>query len=89
MDGRRALSHRLTVQYVRKGRRAQNAVTCRPSGDASCARVFGLHDRPWTERDVRFGTVRCTNARGLERKIDVERYTRLVERLVDAEGVGS
>ena len=35
--------------------------------------VFGLHDRPWTERPV-FGTVRYMNARGLARKFDIDAY---------------
>ena len=58
-----------------------------PSSYANCAWVFGLHDRPWTEREI-FGTVRYMNARGLERKIDVEGYMRLVDELVAAEGIG-
>ncbi len=35
--------------------------------------VFGLHDRPWTERPI-FGKVRYMNARGLERKFDIRAY---------------
>ena len=42
--------------------------------------VFGLHDRPWTERPV-FGTVRYMNAGGLERKFDIAAYVRWAERL--------
>jgi deoxyribodipyrimidine photo-lyase len=37
--------------------------------------LFGLHDRPWTERPV-FGTVRYMNAGGLERKFDISAYVR-------------
>jgi deoxyribodipyrimidine photo-lyase len=37
--------------------------------------IFGLHDRPWTERPV-FGTVRYMNAGGLERKFDIAAYVR-------------
>jgi deoxyribodipyrimidine photo-lyase len=35
--------------------------------------VFGLHDRPWTQREV-FGTVRYMNDRGLKRKCDPDAY---------------
>ena len=35
--------------------------------------VFGLHDRPWQEREI-FGTVRYMTAGGLERKADPEAY---------------
>lgn len=37
--------------------------------------IFGLHDRPWTERPV-FGTVRYMNAGGLKRKFDIDAYVR-------------
>ncbi len=43
--------------------------------------VFGLHDRPWTEREI-FGTVRYMSAGGLERKADPEAYVEKVRRLV-------
>jgi deoxyribodipyrimidine photo-lyase len=46
--------------------------------------AFGRHDRPWPERPV-FGKVRCTNARGLERKFDLAAYLRAVDDLVAAE----
>jgi deoxyribodipyrimidine photo-lyase len=42
--------------------------------------LFGLHDRPWTERAV-FGMVRYMNAAGLERKFEIERYVQWVEGL--------
>jgi len=42
--------------------------------------VFGLHDRPWTERAV-FGKVRYMNARGLERKFDIDAYVRWAQAL--------
>jgi len=42
--------------------------------------VFGLHDRPWTERDV-FGKVRYMNANGLKRKFDMDLYAEKIERL--------
>jgi deoxyribodipyrimidine photo-lyase len=54
------------------------------SSYANVAWVFGLHDRPWPERPV-FGKVRYLNARGLERKFDMARYLRAVDRLMAAE----
>ncbi len=42
--------------------------------------LFGLHDRPWTERRV-FGKVRYMNAKGLERKFDIDAYVRWAEAL--------
>ena len=51
-----------------------------PSSYANVAWVFGLHDRPWQERDV-FGTVRYMNAAGLERKFDIEAYVERVRTL--------
>lgn len=44
-----------------------------PNSFANVAWIFGLHDRPWTERKI-FGTVRYMNAAGLERKFDIRRY---------------
>lgn len=41
---------------------------------------FGLHDRPWKEREI-FGKVRYMNARGLERKFDMSRYLNRIEQL--------
>jgi deoxyribodipyrimidine photo-lyase len=49
-----------------------------PNGYANVAWLFGLHDRPWGEREV-FGTVRYMNAGGLERKFDMDAYVRMVE----------
>ncbi len=46
----------------------------------SVAWLFGLHDRPWTERAV-FGTIRYMNAAGLERKFEIQRYVEWVESL--------
>jgi deoxyribodipyrimidine photo-lyase len=51
-----------------------------PNSYASVAWLFGLHDRPWTERDV-FGKIRYMNASGLERKFDIERYVHWVQGL--------
>lgn len=50
------------------------------SSYANVAWVFGLHDRPWKERPV-FGKVRYMNARGLERKCDIQAYVKKVEHL--------
>ena len=55
-----------------------------PNSYANVAWCFGLHDRAWTERPV-FGKVRYMNAAGLERKFDIDRYVRAVDRLVAAE----
>jgi deoxyribodipyrimidine photo-lyase len=49
-----------------------------PNSYAGVGWVFGLHDRPWTERPI-FGTVRYMNAAGLRRKADPEAYVRKVE----------
>jgi deoxyribodipyrimidine photo-lyase len=43
--------------------------------------VFGLHDRPWGEREI-FGTVRYMSSGGLERKADMEAYLEKVDKLV-------
>jgi deoxyribodipyrimidine photo-lyase len=51
-----------------------------PNSFASVAWCFGKHDRPWGERPI-FGKVRYMNAKGLERKFDMERYVEKVESL--------
>ena len=51
-----------------------------PNGYANVAWVFGLHDRPWGEREV-FGTVRYMNAAGLKRKFDMDAYVKMVDGL--------
>jgi deoxyribodipyrimidine photo-lyase len=51
-----------------------------PNSFANVGWIFGLHDRPWTERPI-FGTVRYMNAAGLERKFDIKAYVRKVEGL--------
>ncbi len=51
-----------------------------PNGYTGVAWCFGKHDRPWKERPV-FGTVRYMNARGLERKFDMEGYLERVRRV--------
>lgn len=53
-----------------------------PNAYAGIAWCFGKHDRPWKEREV-FGTVRYMNARGLERKFDMQRYLDRVKRLTE------
>lgn len=57
-----------------------------PSSYANVGWVFGLHDRPWFEREV-FGKVRYMNANGLKRKFDREGYVERVGALVAAEGI--
>jgi len=52
-----------------------------PVSYANVAWLFGLHDRPWAEREI-FGTVRYMNAAGLERKFDMEAYIKMVDSLV-------
>ncbi len=51
-----------------------------PNSYTNVAWIFGLHDRPWPERDV-FGTVRTMNANGLRRKCDMEGYIQWVKSL--------
>ena len=51
-----------------------------PNSYTGVAWCFGLHDRGWTEREV-FGKVRYMNAKGLERKCDIQAYVSKVERL--------
>lgn len=48
-----------------------------PNGWANVAWIFGLHDRPWTEREI-FGKIRYMNAAGLERKFDIGAYVKKV-----------
>lgn len=57
-----------------------------PNSYANVAWCFGLHDRPWPERDI-FGKVRSMTASGLERKIDIDAYVRRVDQLAVAEEV--
>ena len=55
---------------------------------AGVAWIFGLHDRPWKERDI-FGKTRYMNASGLERKCKIDMYVEKVDALVnDAEKHG-
>jgi deoxyribodipyrimidine photo-lyase len=52
-----------------------------PNSYANVGWIYGLHDRPWSERPI-FGTVRYMSASGLERKCDIHAYVEKVERLV-------
>ena len=47
---------------------------------ANVAWVFGLHDQAWAERPI-FGKVRYMNAKGLQRKFDIDAYVRRIESL--------
>ncbi len=53
-----------------------------PLSYANVGWIFGLHDRPWQERDI-FGQVRYMNAAGLERKFDIGRYVQWVRTLCE------
>jgi deoxyribodipyrimidine photo-lyase len=59
-----------------------------PVSYAGVGWVFGLHDRPWSERPV-LGTVRWMSAGGLERKADPEAYVEKVDRLIASLGFRS
>jgi deoxyribodipyrimidine photo-lyase len=48
-----------------------------PASYANVGWIFGLHDRPWQNREV-FGTVRYMNAAGLQRKFDMDTYAQRV-----------
>lgn len=63
----------LNNQYFLDGRDANSY--------AGLAWLFGLHDRPWPERNV-FGKVRYMAASGLERKCDIQAYVRKIDRRV-------
>jgi len=54
-----------------------------PNGYTGVAWCFGKHDRAWPEREI-YGKVRTMTATGLERKFDIQRYVRQVERLAEA-----
>jgi deoxyribodipyrimidine photo-lyase len=55
-----------------------------PNSYANVGWLFGLHDRPWQERDV-FGKVRTMTAGGLDRKYDMARYLERVAKLGEHE----
>jgi len=52
---------------------------------ANVAWVFGLHDRPWQQRQI-FGTIRYMSSGGLERKTDPKAYIQKVDRLAAKAG---
>lgn len=56
-----------------------------PNSYAGVGWIFGLHDRPWSERPI-FGTVRIMTAAGLERKCGIQGYVRRIEHLLDSHG---
>ena len=56
-----------------------------PNSYANVAWIFGLHDRPWQEREI-FGKVRIMKASGLERKCNMPDYLEKVRRLSATEG---
>ncbi|MFW6065281.1 MAG: deoxyribodipyrimidine photo-lyase [Planctomycetota bacterium] len=51
-----------------------------PNGFTNVLWCLGLHDRPWSEREI-FGKVRYMNAAGLKRKFDADAYVAKVARL--------
>ncbi|MGA7270359.1 MAG: deoxyribodipyrimidine photolyase, partial [Acidimicrobiia bacterium] len=54
-----------------------------PNSYANVAWCFGLHDRPWPEREV-FGKVRTMTSGGLRSKKDADGYVARIERLTGA-----
>jgi deoxyribodipyrimidine photo-lyase len=55
-----------------------------PNSYANVGWLFGLHDRPWQERQI-FGKVRTMTAGGLDRKYDMARYLERVAKLSERE----
>ena len=51
-----------------------------PNGYTGIAWCFGKHDRAWKERPI-FGKIRYMNAKGLERKFDIDRYVEKINQL--------
>ena len=51
-----------------------------PNGYAGVAWCFGKHDQAWKERPI-YGKVRYMNAKGLERKFDMDAYVERIEAL--------
>ena len=68
-----AVTRRLNDRFFLDGRD--------PNSYANVNWVYGLHDRPWTERPV-FGKTRYMNANGLRRKCDIDGYVEKVDALV-------
>jgi deoxyribodipyrimidine photo-lyase len=53
-----------------------------PNSYAGISWCFGKHDRAWTERNV-FGKLRYMNAKGLERKFNIQGYVNEIENIVN------
>lgn len=51
-----------------------------PNGYCGIAWCFGLHDRPWKEREI-FGKIRYMNENGLKRKFNIDAYAESIEML--------
>ena len=51
-----------------------------PNGFTGVAWCFGKHDRAWKERPI-FGKVRYMNAKGLERKFNMNEYVEKISQL--------
>jgi deoxyribodipyrimidine photo-lyase len=51
-----------------------------PNSYAGVAWCFGKHDRAWTEREI-FGKLRYMNAKGLERKFNINQYVQHMNEL--------
>jgi len=51
-----------------------------PNTYANILWCFGLHDRPWPEREI-YGTIRSMARSGMERKTDVAAYIREIQNL--------
>ncbi len=49
-----------------------------PNSYGNIGWIYGLHDRPWFERPI-FGQIRYMNAKGLERKFDIDRYVNQID----------
>jgi deoxyribodipyrimidine photo-lyase len=57
-----------------------------PNSYSNVAWIYGVHDRPWTERPI-FGKTRYMNANGLKRKFDMAEYVAFVDGLGEAEPI--
>jgi len=52
-----------------------------PNSYANIGWIFGLHDRPWPEREI-FGKIRYMSAGGLERKSDPGSYIKKIDTML-------
>jgi deoxyribodipyrimidine photo-lyase len=55
-----------------------------PNSYANIGWIFGLHDRPWPEREI-YGTIRSMTPGGLKRKADPDSYVRRIARLTGSQ----